>query len=70
MLPILRIDELKVGGENWKQVDDFDSSGPLDKHFCLLDKENGSIQFGDNEYGAIPFRGATVSLKYKNWRLD
>ncbi len=39
--------------EDWRRVDNFDNSSPIDKHYIL--KENtAEILFGDNERGAIP----------------
>ncbi|MBN2982783.1 MULTISPECIES: putative baseplate assembly protein [Cohnella] len=39
--------------EDWTPVDDFDRSGPLDRHF-VYDREKGEIRFGNDESGAIP----------------
>ncbi|MTI85724.1 MAG: putative baseplate assembly protein [Firmicutes bacterium] len=38
---------------DWEMVDDFDSSGPADRHY-VLNRDTGEILFGDNEKGAIP----------------
>ncbi|WP_088829864.1 putative baseplate assembly protein [Paenibacillus tyrfis] len=38
---------------DWHRVDDFDRSGPEDRHF-LLDPLNGIVLFGDNEKGMAP----------------
>jgi len=39
--------------EDWLPVDNFDRSGPLDRHF-VYDRELGEIRFGNDENGAIP----------------
>jgi len=64
-LPVRRKDELRlqVGEpgerpgewlwEDWTPVDNFDRSGPLDRHF-VYDREAGEIRFGNDENGAIP----------------
>lgn len=49
----------------WKEVDDFDSSGPQDNHF-IVDRENGTIQFGDGLNGRVPPAGSQISIvEYK-----
>ncbi len=37
----------------WEEREDFDASGPLDRHFCF-DEENGVISFGDCDHGMAP----------------
>lgn len=39
--------------QDWKMVDDFDSSGPEDLHY-RFDGPSGALMFGDGIYGAIP----------------
>jgi predicted phage baseplate assembly protein len=39
--------------EDWRRVDNFDSSDPTDKHYIFND-DTGDILFGDNERSAIP----------------
>ena len=41
----------------WHEVDDFDDSGPKDRHYTV-DKRRGVIQFGDGINGMIPPSGA------------
>ncbi len=55
--------ELSIEGEKWTEVDDFEGSGPSDKHF-ILDKEKGEIKFGDGLMGLIPSEGSAIELKY------
>ncbi len=43
----------------WHAVSDFAASGPRDRHY-LLDRLNGSVQFGDGLHGQIPPRGGKV----------
>jgi len=47
--------------EKWIKVDDFEGSGPSDKHF-VLDKERGEIKFGDGKRGLVPSRGSIITL--------
>ncbi|CAI6081416.1 putative baseplate assembly protein [Cohnella sp. JJ-181] len=39
--------------EDWLPVEDFDRSGPLDRHYTY-DPDTGEVRFGDDERGAIP----------------
>lgn len=39
--------------EDWFEVDDFDASGPSDRHF-LWDEAAQELRFGDNERGRVP----------------
>lgn len=39
--------------EDWRRVDNFDSSGPADRHY-VLKEDTGELLFGNNERGAIP----------------
>jgi predicted phage baseplate assembly protein len=41
----------------WHEVDDFDHSGPKDRHYTV-DKRLGVIKFGDGVHGMIPPPGA------------
>ncbi|GBF34818.1 hypothetical protein DCCM_3938 [Desulfocucumis palustris] len=41
---------------DWERVEDFDLSGPGDRHY-ILDPPTGEIQFGNNEQGAVPGPG-------------
>lgn len=52
-------DEQGVLDVHWEEVEDFDSSGPDDKHF-VLDRGEGTIRFGDEVRGAIPKAGQRV----------
>ncbi|MFD0674101.1 putative baseplate assembly protein [Cohnella sp. GCM10027633] len=47
--------------EDWTEVEHFDRSGPLDKHF-VFDAEEMEIRFGDDENGAIPDRSVTDNV--------
>lgn len=59
--PVLRA-EIRVGGTEWEEVDDFDASGPDDEHY-VLDPERGEIRFGDNLGGAVPEAGRVVEAE-------
>lgn len=48
-----------VSGETWSRVDDFDASGPDDRHF-VLHHSRGEVEFGDNVRGAVPGAGQAV----------
>lgn len=37
----------------WEARDDFDASGPTDRHFCF-DEESGIVSFGDCDHGMAP----------------
>lgn len=43
----------------WREVEDFDASGPDDRHF-VLDRAAGRIRFGDEVRGAVPAAGQRV----------
>jgi len=48
-----------VDGERWTAVEDFDASGPTDRHY-VLDRVEGVVRFGDGRNGKIPHRDAPV----------
>ena len=49
----------------WHEVDDFDDSGPKDRHYTV-DKHGGEIQFGDGINGMIPPPGAdNIRVTYR-----
>lgn len=50
---------IAVDGEEWTEVDDFDSSDPTDKHY-LLDRNRGAVVFGDGIDGSKPPVGTHV----------
>lgn len=56
--PVLEA-EITVDGVSWEEVSDFDASGPTDRHF-ILDRENGTLRFGDGIAGQMPLPDATV----------
>jgi hypothetical protein len=47
--------------QDWTQVEDFDASGPDDRHF-VLDAERGEIYFGNDEHGAVPEASETGNI--------
>jgi hypothetical protein len=53
---------------DWKQVDDFDSSGPEDRHY-ILDAEQGTIRFGDNERGRVPEKSDVPNMVLTAYRI-
>ena len=52
-----------VGGSAWKRVSSLSAAGP-DSHVFVLDPSSGRISFGDGAHGAVPARGALVTLSY------
>lgn len=57
--------KLNIYDNIWKQVDDFDGSGPDDNHF-ILDKEKGEISFGDGLTGRVPpWESKVEFIKYR-----
>lgn len=44
---------ISILDKTWKEVDDFDASGPEDPHY-VIDHDNGEIIFGDGVHGLIP----------------
>lgn len=50
---------IAVDGTTWREVPDFDASGPDDRHY-VLDPEAGEVRFGDGERGAVPPADSTV----------
>ena len=51
---------------DWKKVDDFDASGPEDRHY-VLNSETGEVFFGDGVNGAVP--PAPIRVGEKNIRV-
>lgn len=47
--------------EDWEPVDNFDRSGPLDRHY-VYDPGTGQMMFGNDENGAIPSSHEDVNL--------
>jgi hypothetical protein len=61
-IPILGLEfKLLVEEDKWIEVDDFEGSGPSDKHF-VLDKEIGEIKFGDGLMGLVPSQGSIIRV--------
>lgn len=55
--------DIRVDGDQFVEVPDFDASGPTDPHFTL-DRETGTVAFGDGEQGRVPPADATVTADY------
>jgi hypothetical protein len=70
-IPVLRGSlKLNLAGEEWKEVQDFDGSGPESPHFTL-DSMKGEIHFGDGLQGKVPPKGAEIqALEYEISRGD
>jgi predicted phage baseplate assembly protein len=56
--PVIDAD-IAVDGQDWTEVDDFDASGPTDRHY-VLDRGAGEVRFGDGIRGEMPRPDATV----------
>lgn len=56
--PVLEA-EVAVDGAVWEEVDGFDASGPDDRHY-VVDREAGTVRFGDGIRGAMPDPDADV----------
>jgi hypothetical protein len=57
-----------VDGEEWTRVDNFLSSGPLDKHYRILlgNNDRATIRMGDGTTGRIPPLGqGNISIDYR-----
>jgi predicted phage baseplate assembly protein len=54
---------VSVDGEEFTEVSDFDASGAEDPHY-VLDRERGTVTFGDGVAGRVPPPGATVTASY------
>jgi len=55
---------VSVDGEVWTEVQDFDASGPTDRHYTL-DRQAGVVQFGDGLTGRMPAPDtAVVATEY------
>lgn len=54
---------VSVDDEEFTEVPDFDASGPDDRHY-VLDRERGTITFGDGAAGEVPPPDATVTATY------
>ena len=52
-----------VDGNRWHEVPDFDASGPDDNHY-ILDREDGTVTFGDGIRGRVPAADASVVADY------
>jgi hypothetical protein len=52
-----------VNDQEWRLVPDLQQAGSSDAVY-FLDRETGSIRFGDGVHGAIPQIGSTVSVSY------
>jgi predicted phage baseplate assembly protein len=55
---------VKVDGEEWEAVPDFDASGPGDRHYVIL-PGNGEICFGDGIDGAVPAKNKEINIRYR-----
>jgi len=55
---------VKVQGETWDTVDDFDASGPGDRHYLIKPRE-GEIYLGNGINGAVPSVGQPITMHYR-----
>jgi len=62
--------KLALSGESWKEVEDFDGSGPESPHF-ILDSMKGEICFGDGLQGKVPPKRIEIHvLEYETAKGD
>jgi hypothetical protein len=55
---------VNVNKRRWKQLSSFRDTGP-DEPVFVIDRQSGSIQFGDGVHGAIPSVGSTITVTYR-----
>lgn len=55
---------VQVGGYEWEEKDDLESSGPEDKHY-LFDPYKGEITLGNGLNGSIPAESQEIGVSYK-----
>ena len=55
--------KVKVGGEEWKPVDDLKTTKPTDRVYQLNEK-TGYFTFGDGTHGMIPAKDAKIMVDY------
>ncbi|TDD20073.1 hypothetical protein E1218_23010 [Kribbella turkmenica] len=54
---------VKVGSATWTETADLGTAGPTDQVYGL-DRDNGTVTFGDGIHGAIPVMGEAVTASY------
>ncbi len=54
--------KLSVEKDKWVEVDNFETSGPYNKHF-VLNRKTGEIKFGNGKKGLIPPEGSIIIVK-------
>lgn len=56
--------DITILDKKWKEVDDFDASGPEDCHY-VIDHDNGELIFGDGVHGLIPPKTNIMVTTYR-----
>lgn len=56
--------ELQADSNLWQSVDDFDASGPNDRHYCF-DPASATVTFGNGLNGLIPGPQQIIRLLYR-----
>ena len=56
---------VNVNKRRWKQLSSFRDAG-ADEPVFVIDRQSGSIQFGDGFHGAIPSVGSTITVTYRS----
>jgi len=56
--------DILIEGEEWQQVISLAEAGADDRVY-ELDRESGSVRFGDGEHGRLPPTGSTVQATYR-----
>lgn len=60
---------LTVADARWTRVDSLATAGPTD-HVYQVGTADGTVTFGDGTHGAIPAKGAALSIEYTTGRQD
>lgn len=55
---------LKVNGRPWTRVTDLRDAGPRDAVYAL-DRDDGTVIFGDGIHGRMPQVGNTIQVSYR-----
>lgn len=57
-----------VDGDTWERVQDLTQSGPGDRHYVLLESDQGTgvVEFGDGVHGQRPLADADIVVRYRD----
>jgi alpha-N-arabinofuranosidase len=63
--PVAPGQTVQVAGSAWRRVATLSSARPADRVYAL-DRRSGRIGFGDGRHGAIPPKGAQITISYRS----